>query len=246
MGKLLYTHELNAMTWEQCENLWLYGEFFADATYCHFRPPDRRFRLLVVAALRAVWCHVTDPRSRAAVEAAEQFADTQQSSLLSAAEAEAEQAYEEAGEPWDARNRAKCLAKRMTLAALQVLDPDLNDDPTVPLWVDMITGLESDEIPGRSREEATVLHLCLFHDIFANPFHPRRSIDRRCLRWGDGTVVRIAGGIYEEKAFHRMGILADALLDAGCDDEEVLTHCREQGAVHARGCWVIDLLLGKA
>jgi hypothetical protein len=246
MGKLLYAHELNAVTWEQCENLWLYGEFFADATYCHVRPPDRRFRLMVVAALRVVWCHLTDPRSQAAVEAAEQFADTQQPALLGAAEEGAERAYEEAGEPWDANNRAKCLAKRMAFAALKVLDPDLNDDPGVPFWVDTITGLESDEVPGRSREEAKALHLRLFHDIFVNPFHPRRSIDPRCLRWGDGTVVRIAEGIYEAKAFDRMGILADALLDAGCDDEAVLAHCREQEGVHSKGCWVLDLLLGKS
>ena len=42
-----------------------------------------------------------------------------------------------------------------------------------------------------------------------------------------------------------MPILADALLDAGRDNEELLQHCRQQECVHTRGCWAIDLLLGK-
>jgi hypothetical protein len=64
------------------------------------------------------------------------------------------------------------------------------------------------------------------------------------LRWNDGALAKIAEGIYTERAFDRMPILADALLDAGCDDEDILAHCREPGP-HVRGCWVIDLVLGK-
>jgi hypothetical protein len=41
-----------------------------------------------------------------------------------------------------------------------------------------------------------------------------------------------------------MPILADALQDAGCDNVNVLDHCREERE-HVRGCWVIDMLLGK-
>ena len=51
------------------------------------------------------------------------------------------------------------------------------------------------------------------------------------------TVHALARGIYEERAFDRMPILADALMDAGCDDEGILGHCRRQGSVHVRGCW---------
>jgi hypothetical protein len=54
----------------------------------------------------------------------------------------------------------------------------------------------------------------------------------------------IAQGIYAGRAFDRLPILHDALLDAGCDDEAILSHCRCEGP-HVRGCWVIDLLLGK-
>ena len=64
------------------------------------------------------------------------------------------------------------------------------------------------------------------------------------LAWNDGTVAKIAQAIHDERAFKRMPILADALEDAGCDNADMLRHCREPGE-HVRGCWVVDLLLGK-
>jgi hypothetical protein len=83
----------------------------------------------------------------------------------------------------------------------------------------------------------------LLRCIFGNPFRPAR-VDASWLRWNDGTVPRIAQGIYEERAFDRLPVLHDALLDAGCDNEDILVHCRSEGT-HVRGCWVIDLILGK-
>jgi len=62
--------------------------------------------------------------------------------------------------------------------------------------------------------------------------------------WLTSTVLALANGIYEEKAFDRMPILADALQDAGCDNEEILNHCRGE-SVHVRGCWVVDSLTGR-
>jgi hypothetical protein len=61
--------------------------------------------------------------------------------------------------------------------------------------------------------------------------------------WRAPTVTALARGIYEERAFDRLPILADALMDAGCDREAVLAHCRGPGP-HLRGCWVVDCLLG--
>jgi hypothetical protein len=54
----------------------------------------------------------------------------------------------------------------------------------------------------------------------------------------------LAQGIYDERAFERLPILADALEDAGCTDAAILVHCRGPGP-HVRGCWVVDLILGK-
>jgi hypothetical protein len=64
------------------------------------------------------------------------------------------------------------------------------------------------------------------------------------LVWQDGTVPKLAQSIYDERTFDRLPILADALEEAGCDDTDILGHCRGPGP-HVHGCWVVDLLLGK-
>jgi len=79
----------------------------------------------------------------------------------------------------------------------------------------------------------------VFREFFGNPFRPV-IVDPS---WLTSTVHALAKGIYDEKAFDRMPILADALMDAGCNNEEVLHHCRSE-APHVRGCWLIDSLLG--
>jgi hypothetical protein len=83
----------------------------------------------------------------------------------------------------------------------------------------------------------------LLRNIFGNPFRPV-TLNPALLAWNDGTVVRLAQAIYEDRAFDRLPILGDALEEAGCDDADILAHCRGQGE-HVRGCWVVDLLLGK-
>jgi hypothetical protein len=75
------------------------------------------------------------------------------------------------------------------------------------------------------------------------PPHPL-SIDPAWLRWNGGTVAVIARRIYEERAFRDLPILADALLEAGCEDADLLGHLRGPGP-HVRGCWSVDALLGK-
>jgi hypothetical protein len=93
-------------------------------------------------------------------------------------------------------------------------------------------------------EETLVLErvsqCALLRDIFGNPFRPIALNPS----WLTSTVLPLANGIYEEKAFDRMPILADALQDAGCDNEDILHHCRQPGE-HVRGCWVVDLLTGR-
>ena len=76
--------------------------------------------------------------------------------------------------------------------------------------------------------------------VLGNPFRPV-EVDST---WLTSDVLLLAGGIYDERAFDRMPILADALQDTGCANDDVLNHCRGDGP-HVRGCWVVDLLLGK-
>jgi hypothetical protein len=77
-------------------------------------------------------------------------------------------------------------------------------------------------------------------DIFGNPFRPILLHPT----WRSNNVLALAQAIYDERAFDRLPILGDALEDAGCDNIDILNHCREP-AEHVRGCWVVDLVLGK-
>ena len=80
----------------------------------------------------------------------------------------------------------------------------------------------------------------LLCDIFGNPFR-LITVERT---WLTPNVVAVAQSIYDERAFERMLNLADALEEAGCTHADILAHCRGPGP-HVRGCWVVDLLLGK-
>jgi hypothetical protein len=70
----------------------------------------------------------------------------------------------------------------------------------------------------------------------------RFAVEPDWLTWREGTVVRLAQAIRDERAFDRLPILGDALEDAGCTDKEILTHCRRPGE-HGCGCWLIESLL---
>jgi hypothetical protein len=59
-------------------------------------------------------------------------------------------------------------------------------------------------------------------------------------------AVAMAKGMYDSREFSAMPNLADALQDAGCDNDEVLDHCHAADDVHVRGCWIVDLVLGKS
>jgi hypothetical protein len=76
--------------------------------------------------------------------------------------------------------------------------------------------------------------------IFGNPFRPVTFE----AEWRTTTAVQIAKGMYDSRDFAAMPILADALQDGGCESATILDHCRG-GGPHVRGCWVVDLVLGK-
>ncbi|OAI42267.1 hypothetical protein AYO40_00035 [Planctomycetaceae bacterium SCGC AG-212-D15] len=77
-------------------------------------------------------------------------------------------------------------------------------------------------------------------ELFGNPFRPI-AMDRA---WLSATVCQLSASIYVERGFERLPILADALEDAGCTAGELLKHLR-QPSPHVRGCWALDLVLGK-
>jgi hypothetical protein len=81
-------------------------------------------------------------------------------------------------------------------------------------------------------------------DIFGNPFRPV-AVEPHWLTWNNATVPAIARHVYDDRAFHDLPLLADAVEDAGCANADLLEHCRGPGP-HVRGCWAVDLLLGNS
>jgi hypothetical protein len=109
--------------------------------------------------------------------------------------------------------------------------------------------LEADDGSAESGVRRAIANL--LRDIFGNPFRPAPALDPAWLAWNGGTVRKLAGAAYEERSLPdgildnaRVGVLADALEDAGCADAELLGHLRAPGP-HVRGCRAVDLLLGK-
>ena len=190
---------------------------------------DRKLRLFAVACCRQIWHLLTDERSRQAVAVAERFAEG------AASKSECQLAYTPAiTVAWVPEVEAfDCH----TYAAASAADIPLNVSDIAEL-VQQSGADTSDDILRAKATQAGFLHC-----IFGNPFHPT-AISPACLARNYGTVRKIAQTIYEERAFDRMPILADALEDAGCTDRAILDHCRQPGE-HVRGCWVVDLLLGK-
>jgi hypothetical protein len=101
----------------------------------------------------------------------------------------------------------------------------------------LASGTASAEWAMPKTEQAAQCHdlRCLFGD----PFRPV-ALNRR---WLTPVVSALAGAAYDERAYDRLPILADALEDAGCDNAGLLGHLRGPGP-HVRGCWALDLLLG--
>ncbi|MBX3397363.1 MAG: hypothetical protein KF873_01365 [Gemmataceae bacterium] len=82
----------------------------------------------------------------------------------------------------------------------------------------------------------------MLHCLFGNPFRPV-AFDPN---WRTSTAIGLAQTMYDARDFGAMPILADALQDAGGEDAAILDHCRDAAGVHVRGCWVVDLVLGKS
>jgi hypothetical protein len=90
-------------------------------------------------------------------------------------------------------------------------------------------------------QQETEYQSALLREIFGNPFGPVAfSPD-----WRTDTVLILARQMDEACEFSAVPILADALQDAGCDNEPLLNHCRDTSATHIRGCWALDLVLAR-
>jgi hypothetical protein len=222
--------------------------------YLRGKASDRQLRLFGNACCRRIWTRLADRRSRSLVEASEQFVEGQVGvDALNRTFEEAATAQEAAHwEGGDQDATEAVLGLRDGLILSQVVEGasesaaygaveeawESIDNPQAGGGKSRDEKYEDALEAGRRQEKAG--EVLVLRDIFGNPFRPV-TVDPA---WLTSTVVQLARGIYDERAFDRLPILADALQDAGCDNPDVLGHCRGPGP-HARGCWVVDLILGK-
>jgi hypothetical protein len=200
------------------------------------RASDRKLRLFAVACCRRIWHLMTDKRSRRSVEVAERYA-------------EGEAAKEEMGR---ALSPALLYARRtdgptreaayVAIRASVVFAADTIPAAQHAAWAVALRVSPTGYAAGLLLEQAA--QAVLLRCIFGNPFRASPAIEPAWLMWNDTLIPRLAAAIYEERAFDRMPVLGDALEEAGCTDGAILGHCR-WGGKHARGCWLVDSILGQ-
>jgi hypothetical protein len=207
-------------------------------------PAVRKLRLFGVACCRHVDRLLTDNRSRTALDVMVRYLDQL------ATKKQLERAVDSCAKvTWElpeisAEYSAACAVCR----ALDDIDDDFRDVSEVASHV---VNAVVDELPDDQKEKVHLMERVakaqrvaqaqFLRDIFGNPFRTV-TLDPA---WLTSDVQALARQMYDSGDFSTMPILADALQDAGCNDEEILSHCRDPKATHVRGCWVLDLLLGK-
>src|SRR5262245_48593487 len=216
--------------------------------YLYSRASDRKARLCAVAYCRSVETWLTEPCCGRAVEQSEQFADaliprqamavarklfpaSERSRLRESAFVRApSRAYAEL----PAASRPAVWSASWDACHWVLLGNALDTARSCYLAADVVhSTLEGEQQSAERLRRLT-------HDVFGNPFR-HVAFDPR---WRTSDVLGLARAIYEDRAFDRLPILADALMDAGCADDQILDHCRGDGP-HVRGCWVVDLVLSK-
>lgn len=197
---------------------------------------ERKLRLFAAACCRRAFNLLIDKYSRKALTIAERYAD-------------GEVTAEKLGFAWGDARRAAQVAHRQeretaeasAMWAVSLLcEADIGRALTA---VALVARCEAFPIEQGPLDEAQRQQSLLLRDIVSNPFCPV-TLDSAWSRWQDDTIPKLAQVIYDERAFDRLPVLADALKEAGCTDADILAHCRGPGP-HVRGCWVVDLLLGK-
>ncbi len=197
---------------------------------------DRRLRLFTLTAGRRLWERLDVEVCRRAIEVAWRHAEGTATAEEAVQACDAlrpvlDEAF--ATDAWEFAHLVRVilfLFRYPESAALELLTPS-------PL------GGGEQPAPLLTPEE---INACcgLLRDIFGDRGYPVTP-DRALLAWNGHTIVKVAKAIYDEQRFEDLPVLADALEEAGCMDQEILGHLRMKGAVHVRGCWVLDWILGK-
>ncbi len=212
----------------------------------------RKFRLLACACCRHIWHLMTFSSSRESVELAEQYAD----GLVDLATLDLIcERVDEAIRPLIRIDRSRSDIWAALVANKATWTDPRNNHGNAEgcgyVFTDLVTAVMCAEVPLADQDQEAEWRIGdreypvmagLLRDIFGNPFRPV-TFDPD---WRTSTVVSLARQMYDSRDFSPMPILADALQDAGCDNDDILAHCRDANATHVRGCWVVDLVLGKS
>jgi hypothetical protein len=181
-------------------------------------------------------------RSRKAVEVAERLADglvSEDEGEVAYASAESVAFFIPDGAPPE-HHEQRSAAISAALAALDEPYAATEAAQNAVVFHDCFAG-KHEGVPHETAAAETDEQAHLLREVIGNPFRPAVILPE----WRTSKVLALALGIYEEQAFDRMPILADALQDAGCEIEYILNHCRDAKRPHVRGCWVVDLILRK-
>jgi hypothetical protein len=221
---------MTEVEWLACEDPKLMLEFLLD------KASDRKLRLFACACCRRIWQLLDDERSRRAVETAERFVDgnAQKNEWRRAAiqaKAVSEELHAKAISEETPASQARYYAAAASLLTVKNISPRGSAD-----WAAAATYFHLGSTMATHEAAQAPLLRC----IVGNPFRPVTFFPE----WRTDTAVSLARTMYDARDFSAMPILADALQDAGCDNDELLSHCRGDAA-HVRGCWVVDLVLGK-
>ena len=179
-------------------------------------PSDRKLRLLAAACSRHLWPAVDGVWA----DRAEWLADGRS----------------DRAEPGPAGRCTAAVAERAAPTTPEAMFPALagaGDRPREVWRLGLLFDLQA------LFPDASPVGCGVVRDVFGNPFRPP-AFDPR---WRTAPALDLARGMYEAKDFTAMPVLADALEEAGCDNADILTHCRGSGP-HVRGCWVLDLVSG--
>jgi hypothetical protein len=211
---------------------------------------DRKWRLFAVACARQAW-HLLTPEARRVLEAVEAVADGRGSAeqlFQAACKVTCKAAPGTPSEPAAKAHQQAASAVRVGTAteagfaatgAWKYAAQALAWQATlkVPPWQFARPTWDGAE------RAAHAVQCDLLRDVFFPFFHPVR-VAPAWREWQGGAAVQIAQEIYDRRRFEELPVLADALEDAGCDESAILDHCRGKGP-HVRGCWVLDLVLGR-
>jgi hypothetical protein len=205
--------------------------------YLKGRAGERKLRLFICACGRRAWPSLRFEEQQA-LEVAERFADGL------ATEEERAAAYVTAGGDFSALfAQAVCIPAKALMT--EQLEHHAWEAAASVLYLadaqgKYIVPVEPRQAKAEDRAQAELLR-CLF----GNPFRPAPAVDPAWLTWAGGTVGQLAQAAYENRDIAELPILADALEEAGCADPALVGHLRSPGP-HARGCHVLDALLGRS